>query len=367
VATGSARLSSEPTDFFWSLKARVHAMLADRAGSRRAALAHYVKATVLFAGFAVSYTVVVQSKTTSCLLLGSISTGIALAGLAFNVQHDGGHGAFSDRAWANRAAARVLDCLGMSSYLWRWKHNHLHHSSPNVEGIDNDLDTSQLLRLHPEQRLHPWHRFQHVYCWFLYPFATLKWALFSDIRELWRGRIGGFAFPAMEADAVLGFWLSKALFISWAFTLPSLALGAGRGLVFFLVFQMTGGFIAALTFQLAHAVEEAEHLCLAALPDLSWSERQLASTVDFRLGPVLQWFAGGLNHQAAHHLFPGLRHTYYPRVALLLEAEARKHGISYRCGRSLSYQVRSHYRLLRALGNSDSSVRDRSRCLEHRE
>ena len=42
--------------------------------------------------------------------------GISMAAIGFNIQHDGGHHAYSRRAWVNRLTAMSLDLLGGSSY-----------------------------------------------------------------------------------------------------------------------------------------------------------------------------------------------------------------------------------------------------------
>src|SRR5437870_4534234 len=48
----------------------------------------------------------------------AVSLGLAMAAIGFNIQHDGGHGAYSDRPTVNRLMARSLDLLGGSSYFW---------------------------------------------------------------------------------------------------------------------------------------------------------------------------------------------------------------------------------------------------------
>src|SRR5262249_2904477 len=49
-------------------------------------------------------------------LLGAVA-----AGVGFNVQHDGGHGAGSDRPWVNKLMALTLDLIGGSSYFWHYQ------------------------------------------------------------------------------------------------------------------------------------------------------------------------------------------------------------------------------------------------------
>ena len=49
-------------------------------------------------------------------LLLAVSLGLAMAAVGFNIQHDGGHHAYSDLPWINRLMAGRLDLLGGSSY-----------------------------------------------------------------------------------------------------------------------------------------------------------------------------------------------------------------------------------------------------------
>ena len=151
-------------------------------------------------------------------------------------------GSFSDRALVNRGASRVLDLLGMSSYLWRFKHNFLHHQNPNVNGLDDDVEASPFLRLHPGQKQRSWHRFQHLYCWPLYSLVTLRWALYSDFAEVFSGRIGAYEYPRMDRKEACYFWSAKLQFVSWALVLPAAIHGVPRGLFFFLVLIGTATF-----------------------------------------------------------------------------------------------------------------------------
>ena len=78
---------------------------------------------------------------------------LAVAGVATatNVMHVGNHGAFAPRGRANHVAGWSSDLLGASSYLWRFKHNRLHHGNTNVVGFDTDIDQAPFARLAPQQ------------------------------------------------------------------------------------------------------------------------------------------------------------------------------------------------------------------------
>ncbi|NNL67434.1 MAG: acyl-CoA desaturase, partial [Myxococcales bacterium] len=325
------RLEARDDRFLSALREAVRARLDDPALERRAFRRAWAKAALLGVWFAASYAAALASTGTAALGIASASAGLALAGLAFNVQHDGAHGSLPGGARANRAAALVLDFLGMSSTLWHWKHNHLHHGHPNVRGLDDDVDAGPVARLHPEDPWRPHHRWQHLYLWPSYALLTLRWIFYSDPKEYLSGRIGTFRLPPLTRRQRLGFWLGKLLFVGWALLVPIAVLGPARGLAFFLLFEMVGGFVAAVAFQLAHAVEDAAPHGEAAPGDAAgWAERQLAATVDFTTWPrFLGGYLGGLNHQSVHHLFPGVSHQHYPWMADLLAETARAHGVRY--------------------------------------
>ena len=120
-----------------------------------------------------------------------ISLGLAMAAVGFDIQHDGGHHAYSDRPWVNRLMASSLDLLGGSSYFWARKHNAMHHSNTNITGHDDDIDLGFFGRLSPHQKRLAIHRFQHYYLWALYGFLPLKWQLYDDFHDWAAGQIGG--------------------------------------------------------------------------------------------------------------------------------------------------------------------------------
>jgi linoleoyl-CoA desaturase len=112
----------------------------------------YVKTAVLLAGFAGSYALLVSGAHTwwQGVLLAML-LGLAAAGIGFNIQHDGGHQAYSSHPWVNKLMAMTLELIGGSSYLWHWKHVVLHHTYVNITGHDTDVDLGLLGRLTPHQ------------------------------------------------------------------------------------------------------------------------------------------------------------------------------------------------------------------------
>ena len=66
----------------------------------------YLKAALLVAWLAASYALLVFCVGTWWLAVPlAVSLGLAMAGVGFNVMHDGGHRSFSGRQWVNKIMA----------------------------------------------------------------------------------------------------------------------------------------------------------------------------------------------------------------------------------------------------------------------
>lgn len=292
--------------------------------------------------------------------LAGISLAFAVAAIGFNVQHDGNHEAFSERRWVNRMMGLSLDSIGGSSYVWRFKHNLLHHSYTNLDGIDNDVDVGILGRLTPGQRRLPFHRFQHLYMWPLYATVAIKWQFYDDVARVALGRVGPRRFPRPRGLDLVVFLAGKASFLSIAFVVPALFRPLSLVLAGYVAVMAIVGFVLAIVFQLAHSVEEAGH---PALPKggervpAEWAVHQVETTVDFaRQNRWLCWYVGGLNFQVVHHLFPKVSHVHYPALSAIVESVSRRFGVRYAAQRSFRGAIASHYRFLRAMGRAETSA-----------
>jgi linoleoyl-CoA desaturase len=65
---------------------------------------------------------------------------------------------------------------------------------------------------------------------------------------------------------------------------------------------------------------------------------------------LLNWFAGGLNFQIEHHLFPHISHTHYPDISGIVRLTAKEFGLPYNCYETYFSSINGHYRVLRELG-----------------
>ncbi len=315
----------------------------------------YLKTAILLVGFASSYGLLVfVAQTWAQGLFLAILLGLAAAGIGFNIQHDGGHQAYSRYPWVNRLMAMTLELIGGSSYLWRWKHVLFHHTYVNITDHDTDIDLGILARLTPHQKRLAFHRWQHLYLWPLYGWLAIKWQLVDDFRKLIRARISNQPFPRPKGWDLVIFVTGKALFFTVAFGIPLRVHDVGAVLCYYGIAGFTTGIVLSVVFQVAHCVEE------AAFPvpregtrriDRAWAIHQTETTVDFaRRSRVVAWLVGGLNFQIEHHLFPRISHVHYPAISTLVEETCREFGVRYVAFPSFRAGVASHFRWLRMMG-----------------
>jgi linoleoyl-CoA desaturase len=353
-----------------ALRARVDQYFASSGRRPRDCWQMYVKSAILLAVFVTSYALLVFVPLTWWLALPLAALlGLSLAAVGFNVQHDGGHRAYSERAWVNQCAARTLDLLGASSYIWARKHNSIHHSFTNITGQDDDINVGLLGRLSPHQRRLKVHRLQHWYLWALYGLLAIKWHLYDDFHNLLTGRIGEHPFARPRGRDLLMFVGGKLVFFTLAFGLPLLLHPWWIVLAFYGGASFVEGVVLSVVFQLAHCVEEAEFPL--PRPDTgrmatAWAEHQVQTTVDFApRNRLLSWYIGGLNYQIEHHLFPQICHIHYPALAPLVAQTCGEFGLRYAVNATFRAGVASHFRWLRRMGRPEVETPGRATLSEH--
>jgi len=286
-------------------------------------------------------------------LLGCVGLGVACGGLGLNIPHDANHAAYGRRPWVNAVMARVADVLlGASSYMWRVRHNVMHHHTPNIEGHDETISYRGVIRIKPAQPWRPKHRYQAIYVWPLYSIVLLKWFLWDDFKWFASGRMDSYDLE-MGRRAKVELVAYKAIWLGYMVVLPAFFHPLGQVLLAFtltyLVFSLT---LVGIT-QLAHVNG------LVSFPEADpgigdeWIVHQLATTVDFgHSNRLLNWYAGGLNFQIVHHLFPAMCHVHYPELAPIVRRELEARGLRYLYFPTLRAAVRGHCEFLARLGSA---------------
>jgi linoleoyl-CoA desaturase len=342
------------SDFRRALKQRVDAYFEETGLTHKDQPAIYVKAFVLLATVIGSYCVLVFTDVSVWFkAVAAITFGLAGAGIGFNVMHDAGHRAMSEKGWVNKAFFYTLDFLGGSSYFWGVKHNQLHHTYANIDGHDDDIDMGALARLSPEQRRRSFHRLQHLYVWPLYGLIVPKWQFMDDFRTWITGRIGDREIPRPKGTDAAALVIGKIWFFTMFFVVPAFFYPISWIIAFYLLASWVQGFTMSVVFQLAHCLEEAEFPVADddhRMPT-DWASHQVETTVDFaRDSKLLTWYAGGLNFQVEHHLFPKISHIHYPQLSRIVEETCAEFGLDYKVQPSFWSGLRSHFRHLREMG-----------------
>jgi linoleoyl-CoA desaturase len=315
----------------------------------------YLKAAVILSCFFFSYLALVflASNLWQGLALAAI-LGFSMTGIGFNIMHDGGHRAFSERQWANRLAAATLDLIGASSYVWHWKHAMFHHNYVNIVGYDPDVDLGVFARFAPHQKRRWFHRWQHLYVWVLYAFLVAKFHLFSDFAHLLLGRVHTHSMPRAKGRDLVLLIGGKAVFLALAFALPLFYHSVSAVIFFYAVTVLIMGIPLSVVFQLPHCTGRSAF----PLPDKvtlemknPWAVHQAEVTLGYdRHSRVRTWFFGGLNYHLEHHLFPSICHINYPGMSKIVEETCREFGVKYGEHRSFWTGLAAHYRWLREMG-----------------
>jgi linoleoyl-CoA desaturase len=344
--------------FLRELRKRVDAYFERTGRRRRDSAQMYFKTATILAWFFSAYFLLLFVVTSLWLVIPlAIILGLSLAAIGFNIQHDGGHKAYSNRPWVNKIMALTLDLMGGSSYLWDWKHNSIHHTYPNIEGQDDDINLGFLGRLSPQQPRFWFHRFQGIYLWLLYGFIAIKWHLVDDFHQLFTGHIGTHKIPRPKGKDLVIFIAGKMAFFSMAFVIPMLLHRWWQVLGVYALAAFVSGVVLSVVFQLAHCVGEAAFPVPVPMEgggeriQNEWAIHQVQTTVDFARGNrILCWFVGGLNFQIEHHLFHKICHVHYPALSKVVEEVCTEFGIRYSEHKTFFGAVASHFHWLVEMG-----------------
>ncbi|HTL29332.1 MAG TPA: acyl-CoA desaturase [Tepidisphaeraceae bacterium] len=339
------------------MRRRVDAYFEQTGKHTRDCPSMYLKTALILGGTVATYLLLMFVATNWWLVVPlAIVMGCLIAAIGFNIQHDAGHRAYSDKQWVNKLMSMTLDLCGGSSYIWDWKHNSIHHTYPNIAGHDDDINIGLLGRLAPQQKRIWFHRFQCIYLWLLYGFLAVKWHFVDDFFQVAKGRIGEHKIRRPHGKELAIFIGGKIAFFSLAFVIPMLRHPAWAVISVYLMAAITSGIVLSVVFQLAHCVEDAEFPEPISTPDgermeTDWALHQVQTTVNFsRRNPVLRWFLGGLNFQIEHHLFSRICHIHYPDLSKIVEDVCHEFGVQYQAHKSFFSALASHYRWLVEMG-----------------
>lgn len=283
-------------------------------------------------------------------------SGIGTAGVGMGVMHDALHNSYSKNKIVNKVMGWSMYIIGSNVFNWKIQHNIFHHAYTNIDGLDEDIKTRAIMRFSEGEPLKPINKYQHLYSLPLYTMMTFS-MLVMDLPRLIGYYKNGLmqqhlGVPIKEFSMLVGV---KLIYLSVFIGLPIIYtdLAWWQVLVSFTAMHMVAGFIFALVFQMAHIVEGVvqptanEH----NVAENEWAVHQLMTTANFAPNnKLLNWYAGGLNFQVEHHLFPNVCHLHYPKISKIVEATAHKYGVPYLSNPTLFGAIKSHLKRLKELG-----------------
>jgi linoleoyl-CoA desaturase len=351
------KFSNPPQSFHAELKKRINQYFKENNISITGNSKLFTKAAILLVSFISIYThLVFFTPAPFWAVLECVLFGIAGAALSFNLMHDGAHGSFSKSKFINGAVSRCWDVMGGSTFVWKMKHNIIHHSYTNVDGLDDDISVKPWLRMGESQKRYGFHRFQHLYFWFLYPLTYLFMTLLQDFLKYFKKKIGDIPMKKMTTVDHLEFWGFKIVYLALFFALPIYMVGLKAFIIGFLIFSLVNGFILSIVFQLAHTVE---HTTFPTVDEKTnrleneWAVHQVLTTANFAThNKVICWFVGGLNFQIEHHLFPKISHIHYPQISKIIKQACADYNLPYVEYPKMRKAVASHVAFLKHMGKA---------------
>ena len=285
--------------------------------------------------------------------------GFILACIGFNVMHDACHGSYSGNKQVNEIMGLTLNALGGNAFMWKFKHNILHHTYPNVDGIDDDIEKSPFIRLCTTQKWLPLHRFQHMYVSLVYAITSVAWVFIMDFKKYFTQKVVNTPLQKMDSKEHVIFWTSKILYLFFYIAMPVYIVGWKHWAIGFITFNVVMGFTLAIVFQLAHVVEHVQFEHVGSNDSIriedEWAIYQVKATADFATSnKVISWFLGGLNFQVEHHLFPKISHVHYQGLNKILRQTCRQHHVAYNEFATIQKAIASHYRMMKEFGKKPS-------------
>ncbi len=279
--------------------------------------------------------------------------GLAQTFLLLNIAHDSNHNAISSAPLVNKTLNYAFDLCGINSYMWRILHHRGHHSCVNVHGEDDALTGRGLFRFTPHEPHAWWHRFQHLYAFFLYAMFSLDYVFVRDFESFFFPKHDYLTRAQHPFREFVILFAGKAFYFTYMLVLPIALLHTSALLVLaaFVMVHLIVGLSVSLVFQTTHTIDSTRFP--ASRNEFDNNVYHIfATTADYATAnPLVGWLTGGLNHHIAHHLCPFVCHTHYAPLTRIVRETAAEYGIPYREHPTMTRAIWHHLILLKQLGN----------------
>lgn len=345
-------------DFYPAVRERVDAYFSQKGISKNFNAFMVAKTVFILMVFILTYILILSNQFNgwATLALAAIH-GFFTAMIGLNIGHDAIHGAYTSNPKVNKILGLGFNLIGANDYLWKIKHNIIHHTYTNIPDHDDDLNQPPIIRMSPHQDKWWIHRFQHFYIFLLYPLSSITWVFSKDFTNFFGKKFiiaTGGKHPTIEYFRL---FIYKIFYYTVFLIIPLIVLKfAWYQILFgFLIAHFVEGFTLAIIFQLAHIVED------TAFPEPddngyianSWVAHQMFTTANFaRKSNLANFICGGLNFQIEHHLFPKICHIHYKKISSIVQKTAEEFHLPYIENLTFFGAVRSHCRAMKSYGRA---------------
>ncbi len=351
---------NNPKPFKDTLEERIKKYFDSHTLSQKGHWGLYHKTIVLFGLLALCYIALFILPVSWVLIVIAALMGLIMSSIGFNVMHDGAHGSYSNNKRLNNFVTFIGgDLMGGSTFFWKIKHNIIHHTYTNIEGMDDDIAKYPIFRFCPHQKRKWFHTFQHLYAVPFYALTSIFCLFLDDYVTIFSKKINTTKVTTLKSKDITVLLLGKLLNTVLFVVIPLIYFGIGPFLIGFFTLHAVMGLTLALVFQMAHVVEDIEF----PLPDEDthkieneWAIHQVKTTANFAMNnKFLSWLVGGLNYQVEHHLFPRISHVHYPQLSKIVQETCEDFGLKYNSFPTFSSALLSHFKLLKSLGSKTSN------------
>lgn len=282
---------------------------------------------------------------------GYFVLGVFMVIIFLTVIHELSHDNIFKTKKLNRFLMYFFDLMGANSFIWKKRHELMHHNYPNIKGWDSDIEQSNMFKIFPDAHTTWFHKKQHRLVFLFYPFYLLNWLLVRDFRDFFsKNRIikKTITIPAVE---FLKLFVFKSTYFFYMLVVPVMwfHIPIVSVLIGFLVLNFTASVFALGVLLPPHAAVQND------FPDIdenlqvseTWLSHQLKTTSDITWSNWFTgFFMGHFNYHVAHHLFPNISYLYMPQVTQVIKDFAREHHLPYKqLGMGLA--LVNHWKLLK--------------------
>lgn len=243
------------------------------------------------------------------------------------------HCVFENRTLNNAIGYFISNILqGFSTHWWKDRHN-CHHSITNVLETDPDVQNLPLFLwdvknikhhikdISIEKYLIP---YQHYYFLPFTPLLRLIWMIqsyrFASTLNKFSNTYIRKSYAVEYTTLLMHHIMVFALLY---FTMPSIS----TAVTWWFISNLVGGFgIAIIVFSSHYACELYEP---EDRTNKNFIELQINTTRNISKGIIIDWFAGGLNYQIEHHLFPTMPRCNLNKTSELVEQFCKENNILY--------------------------------------